>query len=190
MSTGSRIGLLPRVMWIPPSESVNKVNPVCCSVCVQYNTRKRKTVNALEHLLREWRLVDRRWTWGRGSHSNNVRSDSHDSGGSKDCQYLSSQIRISLYRLLHSSWLMGTPPYIYLLSTKRHLRDRSSLVFCALALPCIMLNEIRRTKNGRPAVSTCGEILKRDWFLCVVYYSRSVLLQFATLNFRSVSSQF
>ena len=75
-----------------------------CLVCVQYNTRKWKTGNAWEHLLREWRLVDGRWSWGRGSRSNDVRSDS------QDCQYSSSPVRILLYRLLHSSWLMGSCP--------------------------------------------------------------------------------
>ena len=29
---GSRIGILPRVMWLPPSESVNKVNPLSRSL--------------------------------------------------------------------------------------------------------------------------------------------------------------
>ena len=43
------------------------------------------------------------------------------------------------------------PPYVHLVSTRRHSRDRCSQafpVFRALALPCIILNENRRTKNG------------------------------------------
>ena len=43
------------------------------------------------------------------------------------------------------------PPYVHLASTRRHSRDRFSQafpVFRALPLPCIILNENRRTKNG------------------------------------------
>ena len=43
------------------------------------------------------------------------------------------------------------PPYVHLASTRRHSRDRCSQafpVFRALPLPCIILNENRRTKNG------------------------------------------
>ena len=43
------------------------------------------------------------------------------------------------------------PPYVHLVSTRRHSRDRFSQafpVFRALPLPCIILNENRRTKNG------------------------------------------
>ena len=43
------------------------------------------------------------------------------------------------------------PPYVHLASTRRHSRDRCSQafpVFRALLLPCIILNENRRTKNG------------------------------------------
>ena len=109
----------------------------------------------------------------------------HDSGGSKDFQYSSSLVRISLYRLLHSSWLMSNAPLHVPRVHQTSLRDRCSLVFCALPLPCIMLNENRRTKKWYGEI-----ILKLHWFLCVVYFSRSVLLLFATLNFRSVSSQF
>ena len=43
------------------------------------------------------------------------------------------------------------PPYVHLASTRRHSRDRCSQafpIFCALPLPCILLNKNRRTKNG------------------------------------------
>ena len=43
------------------------------------------------------------------------------------------------------------PLYVHLASTRRHSRDRCSQafpVFCALLLPCIILNETQRTKNG------------------------------------------
>ena len=43
------------------------------------------------------------------------------------------------------------PPYVHLASTRRHSRDRFSQafpVFRTLPLPCIILNENRRTKNG------------------------------------------
>ena len=54
---------------------------------------------------------------GRGPRSNNVlnfiierSNDSQDSWGSQDWQYSTSPVRISLYRLLHTSWLMGNAP--------------------------------------------------------------------------------
>ena len=43
------------------------------------------------------------------------------------------------------------PPFVHLMSTRRHLHDRCSQafpVFHAFPLPCIILNENRRTKNG------------------------------------------
>ena len=43
------------------------------------------------------------------------------------------------------------PPYVHLASTRRHSRDRFSQafpVFRVLPLPCIILNENRRTKTG------------------------------------------
>ena len=55
---------------------------------------------------------------GRGPHSNNIldfiierSNDSQDSWGSQDWQYLTSPVRISLYRLLHASWLMDNAPH-------------------------------------------------------------------------------
>ena len=54
---------------------------------------------------------------GRGPRANNVldfiierSNDSQDSWGSQDWQYSTSPVRISLYRLLHTSWLMGKAP--------------------------------------------------------------------------------
>ena len=81
--------------------------------------RVRKTGKAWEHLSREWRLVDARWTYeGRGPRSNNVldfiierSNDSQDSWGSQDRQYSTSLVRNSLYHLLHTSWLMGNAPH-------------------------------------------------------------------------------
>jgi len=49
-------------------------------------------------------------------------------------------------------WIWTPPPTSTLASTRCHSRDRCSQPFpvlCALPLPCIILNENRRTKNGR-----------------------------------------
>ena len=81
--------------------------------------RVRKTGKAWKHLSREWHLVDARWSYGgRGPRSNNVldfiidhSNDSQDSWGLQDQQYLTSLVRNSLYRLLHTSWLMGNAPH-------------------------------------------------------------------------------
>ena len=70
------------------------------------------------------------------------------------------------------------PPYVHLASTRRHSRDRFSQafpVFRALPLPCIILNENRRTKNGgRPgneatsflhtSISICLSVQERDLY--------------------------
>ena len=95
------------------------------SICWSYSFsiihgsgRAWKTGKAWEHLSHEWRLVDARWTYGgRGPHSNNIldfiierSNDSQDSWGSQDRQYSTSLVRNLLYRLLHTSWLMGNAP--------------------------------------------------------------------------------
>ena len=53
------------------------------------------------------------------------------------------------------------PPYVHLASTRRHSRDRFSQafpVFRALPLPCIILNENRRTKNGGGLGTRLGRV--------------------------------
>ena len=117
---------------------------------VQYTEPAWKTGKAWEHLSREWRLVDTRWTYGgRGPHSNNTldfiierSNDSQDSWGSQDRQYLTSLVRNSPYRLLHTSWLMGNAPYII------HVIGVSRCSPFFVPLPCIIVNKNRRTKNG------------------------------------------
>ena len=76
--------------------------------------RAWKTGKGWEHLSHEWCPVDARW---RGPCSNNVldfiiecSNNSQDSWGSQDQQYSTSPVRISLYHLLHMSWLMGNAP--------------------------------------------------------------------------------
>ena len=123
--------------------------------------RARKTGKAWEHLSCEWRLVDARWTLGgRGLCSNNVldfiierSNDSQDSWGSQYRQYSTSLVRNSLYRLLHTSWLMGNapPPYIHLASTRRLSRDRCSQAFPVIrALPLLYWTKPKNKKRGRP----------------------------------------
>ena len=147
--------------------------------------RARKTGKAWEHLSREWRLVDARWTYGgRGPRSNNAldfiiecSNDSQDSWGSQYWQNSTSLVRNSLYRLLHELVDGQCPPYVHLASTRCHSRDRCSQafpVFCALPLLCIILNENRRTKNGG-GLGTRLAICSEHYYVSVLTVSFAVI---------------
>ena len=113
---------------------------------IQYNTRKRKSANtgkAWEHLSREWRPVDARWTYSI-EHSN----DSQDSWSSQDRQYSASLVRNSLYCLLHTSWLMGTstsrpPDIIHVISVLPRFSCSSASMYYTEWKP-------KNKKRGRP----------------------------------------
>ena len=64
------------------------------------------------------------------------------------------------------------PPYVHLVSTRRHSRDKCSQafpVFRALLPPCIILNANRRTKNG---VGLGTRLANRDIMqMCFVGFS-------------------
>jgi len=90
---------------------------------------------AWEHLSCEWHLVDARWTYGgRGPRSNNAldfiiehSNDSQDSWGSQDRQYSTLLARFIIYY----TWVVDgqCPPYVHLVSTRRHSSDRCSQAF-------------------------------------------------------------
>ena len=74
------------------------------------------------------------------------------------------------------------PPYVHLASTRRHSRDRFSQafpVFRALPLPCIILHENRRTKNG-------GGLGTRLYQLCMFSY---IVLSLARKMFLFANAQ-
>jgi len=134
----------------------------CFSVCVQYNTRKRKSAKNAEGLGAPimWmtsggREVDVRWTWGgsRGAvpdykYRRNKPENEFLTGEAEylwSCERLGSCLKVER-SMIKSSTLFHVfecgplPPYVHLASTWRHSCDRCSQafpVFHALLVPCI-----------------------------------------------------